>query len=374
MVGWGPTIRELDHLATRFAHVRHVAFLHPGTAPDSEVPYAAANIELVPVRPSGGSGLLGKLDVLRTSPGYVAALARELAAADVVHVRAPASIALLAMAMLRLRQRPAARWFKYAGNWRPQTRESRSYTLQRWWLARGGHRGIVTVNGTWPGEPAWVRPFFNPSLDAEDLVQGREAARAKKLTSPILLLFVGALTTSKGAARALEVLARVRERGIDARLELVGGGEAQPQLEQLGVQLGVASAAWFVGWVSPNSLREHYRRAHFLVLPSATEGWPKVLSEGMAYGVVPIASAVSAIPQQLAALGCGVALPHQDVDGFAAAISAYVAEPKRWAAESARATSAADSFSFEHYLRAIDALLDELVSPSDGAPVMAGTP
>src|SRR4051812_4668386 len=147
VVGWGPTVRELDVLATRFTTVRHIACLHPEPAPGSDLPYTAQNIELVPVPPSGAPGFLGKLDVLRTSPRYIATILRELPDADVVHVRAPAHIALIAMLMLTLRRRPAPRWIKYAGNWKPDGLESPSYMIQRWWLSHPWHRAAVTVNG-----------------------------------------------------------------------------------------------------------------------------------------------------------------------------------------------------------------------------------
>ncbi len=35
LVGWGPTVTELDHLATRFDRVTHVAPVHDGPAPAS---------------------------------------------------------------------------------------------------------------------------------------------------------------------------------------------------------------------------------------------------------------------------------------------------------------------------------------------------
>lgn len=248
VVGWGPTVRELDHLATRFDTVRHVATLYDEPAPDSALPYAAPNLELIPVRPSGAPGFRGKLDALRAIPHYLRAILRELPAADMVHVRAPASIALLAMVLLSARRTPKPRWFKYAGNWRPEGRESPSYTLQRWWLSRPFHRGVVTVNGEWPDQPPWVRAFFNPSLDDIDLERGRHIAAGKRLAGSIQLLYVGRIEVPKGAGRALEVLARLRARGVDARLELVGDGPERPRLEQRAIDLQLGDRVRFRGW------------------------------------------------------------------------------------------------------------------------------
>ena len=65
-----------------------------------------------------------------------------------------------------------------------------------------------------------------------------------------------------------------------------------------------------------------------MIFPSScSEGWPKVLSEAMAYGVVPLAGAVSSIPQILAEVGTGRALPPNDVAEFASAVREYANDP-----------------------------------------------
>lgn len=360
VVGWGPTVRELDHLATRFEAVRHIACLHDGPAPDSDLPYTASNIELVPVPPAGGERLVDKLGVLGRTPQYVRTILRELPAADIVHVRAPANIALVATIVLTLRRAPHGRWFKYAGNWRPERVESLGYTLQRFWLSRDWHRGIVTINGSWPGQPPWVWTFYNPSLDSSDLADGRAAAASKTLGSTIQLVYVGRVEASKGAGRAIEIVRRLQARGVDAQLDIVGDGAEREHYERQAATAGLAGRIRFLGWLSHARLREHYRRAHVSLLPTASEGWPKVLSEGMAYGVVPVAGAVSSIPQYLGELQVGAAIPADQIDRYVDQIAGYVADPSAWQRESARAVQAAHLFSFEHYLAAVDKMLREM--------------
>src|SRR5262249_44353868 len=99
------------------------------------------------------------------------------------------------------------------------------------------------------------------------------------------------------------------------------------------------------------------RQSHFLLLPSSSEGWPKVLSEGMAYGAVPVTSDVGSIPQVLEAFQVGRALPPEDPDAFASAIVSYVQEPETWAEESRRSGKAASAFSYDAYLEAVRKLL-----------------
>ena len=362
IVGWAPTVRELDRLATRFERVRHIACLHPEPAPASDLPYSATNIELVPVPPSGADGFLGKLDVLRTSPKYIATILRELPDADMVHVRAPAHIALIAMLLLSARKQPTPRWFKYAGNWKPDGLESPSYIIQRWWLARGWHRGTVTVNGSWPEQQPFVKTFFNPSLDDEDVARGQRAAAGKQLGTPLRLIYVGRIETEKGADRAVQVTAELQRRGIDATLTLIGDGPSRAAFEEMAASLGISERVSFLGWKPPSVINEHYAAAHISLLPTAaSEGWPKVLSEAMAYGVVPLAGAVSSIPQYLSELGTGAALPPYDIGAYADAIAAYAADPARWESESRAAAEATQRFTFRHYLASVDQLIAEIV-------------
>lgn len=379
VVGWGPTVRELDRLALRFSRVRHVACLHPGPAPASALAYTASNVELVPVPPSGAPGFIGKLDVLRTSPIYIRTILQELPSADMVHVRAPAHIALMAMVLLSARKSPVPRWFKYAGNWKPGRRESPSYTFQRWWLGRGWHRGQVTVNGQWPDQPPWIRTFFNPSLDAIDVQRGAAAARAKTLTSPIRVLYVGRVEKEKGTGRALEIVAGLKARGVAAALEVIGDGPDHDRFVARARELGISDATQFRGWLAPAAVHEAYERAHLLLLPSsASEGWPKVLSEGMAYGVVPVAGAISSIPQYISELKTGAAFPPEDLERFVDAIEQYVRNPTSWREQSRRAVEAAHLFTFDHYLESVDNLLADLglqrtVNPgtSDARPAIS---
>ena len=208
--GWGPTVREIDHLATLFDEVVHVAPVFESAAPASALPYEAENVRVVPVPPAGGTSWRSKLGILQAVPAWVRAIRSELDECDVVHVRCPANISLVALCLLISRRRPSRRWVKYAGNWRPSTRESWSYGLQRWILRHRWTRALVTVNGEWPSDPSHVRPFLNPCLTVREVQDGAEAAARKELREPVRLLFVGRLEERKGAGRVLEIAAGLK--------------------------------------------------------------------------------------------------------------------------------------------------------------------
>jgi glycosyltransferase involved in cell wall biosynthesis len=356
--GWGPTIREIDHLAGLFEEVRHVAPLHPGPPPPSALPYAAKNVTHVPVRASGGEGLADKAGVLVSWPGVLRTIRRELDRCDAVHVRAPANIALAALLLLRRNGRPSARWIKYAGNWSPPGPEPWSYRIQRRILRRGLPGAVVTVNGEWPGAPPHVKSFRNPSLTDAELEEGRRAAREKPAPPPLRLLFVGRVEKAKGAGRAVEILRRLRARGVDATLELVGEGPERARLEARLAGDALGASVRFLGGLPRPAIAGAYARAHILLLPStASEGWPKVLGEAMAYGAVPVASDISSVPEYLGRFGCGRAIPAQDLDRFAAELERYARDARRLAEESRRAVESAEAFSYTRYLAAVREIL-----------------
>jgi glycosyltransferase involved in cell wall biosynthesis len=102
-----------------------------------------------------------------------------------------------------------------------------------------------------------------------------------------------------------------------------------------------------------------FASAHFLIFPaSSSEGWPKVLSEGMAHGVVPVAGSVSSIPQFLNSFQTGRTCPPDDVEAFVDVLVWYAQNPNRWKEESAKGVQAAQLFSYRNYLQAVRTIFD----------------
>lgn len=354
IVGWGPTVEEIDSLATLFDEVRHLAFLHPGSPPPTLLPYRAPNVRFLPLPPSGGPSLRDKVGILCKSPTYVISMLREFRWADVVFVRCPCNVGLIAILLLAFCRYPRYRWAKYGGNWRPNGPEAWSYTIQRWWLNKGLHRGVVTVNGRWPGQPRHVYSFLNPSLSRQDVERGRLAGKTKELHFPLYLLFVGRIEEAKGVGRILRIAKALHASGIPFEVHLVGDGPERLAFERQAQHEGLGSCVTFHGWQPKPALDDFYQRAHIFVFPSsASEGWPKVLSEAMAYGVVPVASAISSIPQILEETGAGLALPADNVEAFVQAIQSYANFPETWYRASRAGMAAAARFTYEAYLDAV---------------------
>jgi glycosyltransferase involved in cell wall biosynthesis len=101
-----------------------------------------------------------------------------------------------------------------------------------------------------------------------------------------LLVYVGRITPSKRVDHLVEALAQVRGSGLDARLEIVGGGEpaAQAAVERVARGLGVEGHVRFSGYVDEHAKRDLLARAALIVMASAREGWGLAVTEANSVG------------------------------------------------------------------------------------------
>lgn len=99
------------------------------------------------------------------------------------------------------------------------------------------------------------------------------------------IIYVGRLDyVQKRVDRIIETWKLLEEKHSDWTLEIVGTGEAEPQLIRQANDYGLKNI-FFEGYKNPI---EYYKRAKILILTSDYEGFPLVIAECMSCGVVPI--------------------------------------------------------------------------------------
>jgi len=111
------------------------------------------------------------------------------------------------------------------------------------------------------------------------------------------LVSVGRLTEQKGQLLLVEAAARLRDRGFDLELVIVGDGPlrgvVQEQINRLDLQRHVR----LTGYLSTDDLRQELRASRALVLPSFAEGLPGVIFEAFALGRPVISTYIAGIPE-----------------------------------------------------------------------------
>lgn len=98
----------------------------------------------------------------------------------------------------------------------------------------------------------------------------------------------------------IQAVADCRNRGTALRLRLVGSGRLEARFRRQAEALGVADQVEFVGQIpAGEAVRRVLDSADLFVLPSATEGLPRVIIEAMARGLPCLASDVGGTAELL---------------------------------------------------------------------------
>lgn len=148
---------------------------------------------------------------------------------------------------------------------------------------------------------------------------GLDSARLDKIEidlPPTSFLFVGTLSKGKQPLYAIQLVEKLYQHGKKVRLNLYGDGILRPTLETYIKQNSLQDIVFLRGNQSKETVLKGYQTSHFLILPSKSEGWPKVVAEAMFWGCVPIASPVSCVPFMMGNGSRGIVLQevlNQDV-------------------------------------------------------------
>ncbi|TYA56668.1 glycosyltransferase [Formosa maritima] len=296
IVGWGPTITEINHLLEIFDTIYHVAMLHETDAPPSALPYVSHRIVFVPLPALGGNSLGAKCQLLWKAPKVLSIVNKTLKKVDWFQFRAPTGIGVYVIPFLTLCVKTPG-WFKYAGNWNQET-PPLGYRWQRWMLKQQSRK--VTINGSWNHQPKHCITFENPCLTNDELDEGLKLGKEKSLEGLINVCYVGRLERPKGVERIIQAMAaltEVEKKRIGV-VHLVGDGPEKAYFVELSKTAGVTFK--FHGFLPREEVFEIYKKSQVFLMPTtASEGFPKAIAEAMNFGCIPIVSDVSSISQYI---------------------------------------------------------------------------
>ncbi len=99
-----------------------------------------------------------------------------------------------------------------------------------------------------------------------------------------VILHVGRLKKYKSTDHLLYAARRLKEKGLDFRVVIVGDGDDRPRLEKLARKLRIADRVLFTGFVSEAEKISWYQRSAVLAENSIKEGWGLIVLEANACG------------------------------------------------------------------------------------------
>jgi len=184
------------------------------------------------------------------------------------------------------------------------------------------------------------------------------------------LACVGRLAEQKGPLLLVEAAGRLRDRGVEFRLTLVGDGPMRGEVERLIGRLGLGDRVRLAGWMSKAEVRRELIDSRAMVLPSFAEGLPVVLMEALALGRPVITTYVAGIPELVVPGESGWLVPPGSVDDLAEAMASALAASPSELARMGRIGSARVAARHDAAAEALKlaALIDGRAAPADPAP------
>lgn len=213
--------------------------------------------------------------------------------------------------------------------------------------------------------------FFTNLIRADEITW-----RTPRLdTTGLNLLFVGRLDRNKGVGFLIDALAILQvTTGTRLSLDIIGDGPERSSLERQVAERHLEDRVRFAGHVGGSALKGRYLAADVLVLPSLSEGIPKVLLEAMSFSLVIVATRVGGVPWLCDFLDEQMLVEPGSADALAAGLRHVLEYPERREAWVRVGVGRAASWSYEAQLGKLAAMLRQQPTAADGGRERAMAP
>jgi glycosyltransferase involved in cell wall biosynthesis len=138
------------------------------------------------------------------------------------------------------------------------------------------------------------------------------------------LVNIARIVEQKGQVILVQAAARLRDRGLDFELVIVGDGPMRGEIERLIGHYKLEQRVRITGYLSNQGVRDELLAARALVLPSFAEGLPAVFFESLALGRPVITTYIAGHPELIEAGKNGWLVPAGAVEPLVDAMAEVV--------------------------------------------------
>jgi len=142
---------------------------------------------------------------------------------------------------------------------------------------------------------------FYTSADLNSVYYGGPRCKKSFNRDALKFVHVSAINnTAKGHYELLKVMSSFKEQGLKHKLTFIGGGTLLNKFKNLSSEWALNDQVEFLGQFSnPSDIADKLKASDLFILPTMTEGLPRVILEAMATGLPCIATNVGGIPELL---------------------------------------------------------------------------
>jgi glycosyltransferase involved in cell wall biosynthesis len=141
-----------------------------------------------------------------------------------------------------------------------------------------------------------------------------------------LIMFIGRVTSEKHIDELVSAFALL-DPALNAKLEIVGGGELEDQLKAQAASLGISDRVQFDSYVTTEFLREALTRAKVFAMPSIAELQSIATMEALATALPVVAANALALPHLVHDGENGYLFEPGDIEEFAARLTDVLTMP-----------------------------------------------
>ncbi len=354
LYAYGPYVKEMN---LWLKHVEEFILVAP-VVKEKPSPIDLSYIKSPQILRTPSFSLTSPLEVIKTLfklPYIKWQIFKGMIKSDHIHLRLPGNMGLLGSLMQTVFPfKPKT--VKYAGNWDPQSEQPWSYRLQKKIVSSSflTRNAKVLVYGKWPNQPPHVISFFTASYRADEIYE----ISVKNPEEPLQLLFVGSLSAGKRPVLVLEVANELKKAGILFHLDFYGDGDQRADMEKYIHENDLQSFVTLHGKQSSETVKQAYQRSHFLIFPSKSEGWPKVVMEAMTWKCLPLTTDVSAVSYMLGDEKRG-SIIQPNVDSIVEKILFYKQNPAVYQEKTQAGFEWAKQFTLERFENEMKKFLNE---------------
>lgn len=294
---YAPYVREMNLWLKHVHEVEIVAPVTHASISKIDIAYQHNNIKLTQIPVIAFNNINRGIKSLLALPLIIFKLWHSCKRADHIHLRCPGNMGLLGC-LVQIFFPKKIKTAKYAGNWDPKAKQPLSYRFQKWLLSSRllTKNMTVLVYGEWRKQSKNIKPFFTATYRKKDVIK----LEHKSYSGSLNFIFIGSLVTGKRPLLAIKIIENLHKEKRKVSLDLYGDGALKQELESYIINNNLSSYIKLHGNESKEVIQKAIKTAHFSILPSKSEGWPKALAESMFFGTIPIATHISCVPYMLA--------------------------------------------------------------------------
>jgi len=294
---YAPYVREMNLWLRHVSSVTIVAPVVKKERSNIDINYLHKNIKLNEISSIEFTSIKKSMSSIFKIPLILLTIFKACREADHIHLRCPGNIGLLGC-LVQICFPKKIKTTKYAGNWNPKSNnQPMSYKIQRWIL----NNTFITKNmkvlvyGEWVKQSKNIKSFFTATFKNED----RQKLLERKYNEGLQFVFIGSLVKGKRPLLAIKIIEQLKNKGVNVKLDLFGDGILKNELQKYIDINNLKDIIVLKGNQDIKIIKESLKKAHFSILPSKSEGWPKAIAESMFFGAIPIATSISCVPYML---------------------------------------------------------------------------